>query len=359
MYTDTEYYTIILEKFYQSPSLSSSDAATFAFLELKAAANASARLAGWPGGAPPLLFELVVFVVVGSPRASCNKTLGLSNCDLSTLRKDPKPAPLIDASNASLPASPVCSTGAGVESNVGIPGGGGGGAAEELNVGIPAGGGGGGAAALELKVGIPAGGGGGGTDCCCIGGGGGIDCCICCCIGGGGGTCCCIGGGGTIRWYCCCCIWGEPGWAGGKIGGDCDWCICCEVLEGGGGGAGPLLGGGGAGALPLAGGGGGTLPLAGGGGGTLPLAGGGGGTLFLGGNGRGLLVVGIGDEVVGGAKRGGRFGCGLFNGGGTLWVGNVIGGGKLWTLRFSGIREGDGSDDGTWGADGAGDEYSE
>lgn len=144
---------------HQSPSDSLSELATLAFLDDRAAANASANEAGAPEFD---VFAAALDMVGASPFASCSNTLGLSSCDLSTLRSAPTPpAFLIDASRASLSsdiAGVVCAgpaAGGGV--NTGIPGGGGGGGAAEE----PAAGG----AVCVCKGG--GGGGGGARDCCC------------------------------------------------------------------------------------------------------------------------------------------------------------------------------------------------
>lgn len=127
------------------------------FRWFNAAASASAKDDGPP---PPLAgpAELPVEVgATGSPRASCSKVDGFSSCDLSVLRRaEMPPAPLIEASSASLPVSPVASVKP-------LPwgwlagccwarkgGGGGGAAAAWFEVGIAGGGGGGGGAEPEL-----------------------------------------------------------------------------------------------------------------------------------------------------------------------------------------------------------------
>lgn len=120
---------------------------------LRAAAKASAKLAGWPGAPPGA--DATAGMDTGSPRASCNNTLGFSSWLLSTFLSLPIPAPRMDASKASLSPFPVVSTrGGAVSAIAGNPGGGGGGGggAEELlegsggfvNEDIGGGGGGGG-----------------------------------------------------------------------------------------------------------------------------------------------------------------------------------------------------------------------
>jgi hypothetical protein len=157
---------------------------------LSANDNASARVAGCPGGPPP------EGALTGSPLASCNKTLGFSNCDLSVFLRFPSPEPRILAKRASRDGSkngagadeapPISGIGGGGGGGPpaieGGKGGGGGGPPAWFKDGI-GGGGGGGAPWFIDGIG---GGGGGGTSWFTDGIGGG----------GGGGPLCAIGGCG-------------------------------------------------------------------------------------------------------------------------------------------------------------------
>ena len=139
------FLTFSREFSYQSPSSSSSLYATLLLRLCKAAARASAI----EGGPPPLPPDGALGPDPEDPD-SCSNTEGFSNCDLSVFFKEPIPADLILASNASRPASPVASDNPdeGAEVTDGIPiagGGGGAGIFDCCNIGS----GGGGAGRIE------------------------------------------------------------------------------------------------------------------------------------------------------------------------------------------------------------------